>query len=185
MSGEDLPKMAGIVVQQHLEAFAELYGKDTLDQALAALDEADRGELTMVVAPGWVSMPALESFYEVSAGLVGRTAAQVHASASGRAMEKRLRTLWKIILRFTSDEALVQRTGMLFSKTYSRGRLTTESIGGGRATVRLSGWPDAPDLVVRGVKVGIGVVLRAAGRRHVEATATRTPDGALFEARWR
>lgn len=90
-----------------------------------------------------------------------------------------------MLLRLTSDSALVSRTPVLYAKSYNRGRLVASIVFGGRGHVELLDWPDVPDWPIRGTQAGIETGLEIAGRRNVRVEPTRTRTGASFHVTWR
>ena len=57
--------------------------------------------------------------------------------------ERAFKTIWRVMLRFTSDEALVARTAMIYSRTRDTGELSSRVIAPGRAEVTLRSYPGA------------------------------------------
>jgi hypothetical protein len=106
-------------------------------------------------------------------------------SMARTSIERTLHTLWRILLRFTSDEAIVTRTPVFFGRSFNVGTLATEIVGPGMARIRLTEWPEVPQLTMVGISVGIETVLSVAGRTQVRANMHRTADGAEFLATWR
>jgi hypothetical protein len=91
---------------------------------------------------------------------------------------------WGVLLRMASDEALVKRTALIYSKTCDRGRLTANTLGPGQVDLTLSEWPDVPDLAIVAIAAGIEAVLQSVGRR-ASVKWTRKPTTVLFEVRVR
>jgi hypothetical protein len=90
-----------------------------------------------------------------------------------------------VLLRFTTDQAIVARTPVFYARSFNVGQLSTEMVQPGMARVRLTGWPDVPQLTTIGLMVGIETVLRVAGRADVKMGQHRTQHGAEFLATWR
>jgi hypothetical protein len=90
-----------------------------------------------------------------------------------------------MLLRLTTDSALIARTPVLFGKSYNRGRLIAAIPKPGLGEIRLVDWPDPPEWPVRGTRIGIETVLRVAGRVDVRVEGQRTATGAHYQARWK
>jgi hypothetical protein len=90
-----------------------------------------------------------------------------------------------MLLRVSTDSALVSRTPVIFGKSYNRGRLVATVLFSGRGEVELLDWADVPDWPIRGTQAGIETGLRIAGRRNVRVESKRTRTGASFHVTWR
>jgi hypothetical protein len=178
------PSVSGTVVRQHLDALTEAHGAAAVSAALATLSASEREHLTSALATDWVPLSTLEAFYEAAAPQVGKRVADLQREMGARGVEQRLKTVWRVLLRFTSDEALVARTPIFYAKTYDTGRLSSRVVSPGRGEIELTDWPGAPDFVRRGLSVGIATVLRLAGRKNVGVADEKRKDGALFVATW-
>jgi hypothetical protein len=108
-----------------------------------------------------------------------------HADVLRRSAELTVLKIWGIFMRLTSDQALVSRTPVLYSRSYTQGELTTKILGPGIAEITLRGWPHVPEIQVQALKMFIGTVLKIAGRKNPKVTAERRPTGAVFHAIWR
>jgi hypothetical protein len=95
-----------------------------------------------------------------------------------------MRTVWRLLLRVSSDRALVSRAPVLFAKAYNRGRLEAHFPRPGAGEIHLSEWPNPPEWPLRATRIGIETVLRLAGRRSIQMRVARVDGGALFSARW-
>jgi hypothetical protein len=89
-----------------------------------------------------------------------------------------------MLIRLTSDEALVRRTPAYYSRAFNIGTLASTIPEPGRVSLTLSGFPGAPDFSLRGVAWGIETVMTVAGRKNVRVVYTRTGDGASFNGTW-
>jgi hypothetical protein len=127
----------------------------------------------------------LEQVFGESARLLERDIADLHTDVARISIERTMRTLWRVLLRLTTDQALVSRTPVIYGKSYNRGRLEAHITESGRAEIRLLDWPAAPEWPLRATKIGIETVLRIAGRQDVRIIYTRTPDGAGYTATWK
>lgn len=180
----DEPAVAGTMVHNTLEFFRQRYGAPHLEAALGALPVADR-EALEVLPIGWAPLRALVRLYEQLSQRHDVSVEKLHSEAARWSAERTLSTIWRTLLRFTSDSALVQRAPVIYGRTWSKGALSARPLGAGRAELVLSGWPDVPEFALRSLRIGIGTTLELAGRGEVRMTSDRTPDGAIFHASWR
>jgi hypothetical protein len=97
-------------------------------------------------------------------------------------IERSLRSIWRVFLRVTTNEAIISRVPIIYSKSYNKGRIVVSFPRPDRAVVELCDWPNAPAHIVRTTRVGIEVTLRAAGRPAAHVSLERSPGGAIYVA---
>lgn len=181
----DPARVSGSLVSIQREELRKLAGDDRFAAGLATIADDQREEYLTATATSWVRISTSEAVYVALAARLDRDVAALHAELVRLSVERNLRTLWRVFLRFTSDDFLVSRTPSLFAKGYDRGKLTVASLGRGHATLTLSEWDDPPDFVLRGTCGAVAAVLTVAGRGEAFVTPQRVPGGATFSARWR
>lgn len=184
VSEPPVPAVAGSIIEQHLTGLEQEVGTAVLTAAVEALTPEVREELLTVSSVGWASVTAVEALYGEVAHRAGRTASSLHRAVGAAGTEQRLRTIWRVFLRFTSDEALVARAPLFYAKSFNTGALSAEVVSPGRAHITLTDWPDTPEFAVRGVAIGVKGVLEAAGRKRVKIDVERQEDGARFTTTW-
>jgi len=182
--GDDVARMAGTIVLEHRRLLQERLGPQKLARVLAKLPADVRDEYLGLTSLGWARVSTAEAVFRAAADELGRDVAELHEEVSRASVERTLRTVWRLLLRFTSDEALVLRTPRIYARSFQRGALLPAIVAPGRAEIRVDGWPDMPEFSTRGLRIGIETVLVLAGRRGVRVDAERRPDGPCFLARW-
>jgi len=115
---------------------------------------------------------------------IGKRPEAFQAEVVRAGVERTVAGPWRVLLRMASDEALVKRTALIYSKTCDRGRLSAVSLGPGRVDLTLSEWPDAPDLALVALAAGVEAVLNSVGRKAT-VKWVRKPTTAVFEVRVR
>jgi hypothetical protein len=183
----EVPSVSGAVLTEQRKALDTLVGTPTLERALGSLSVADREAYLGVLAVSWVPLEVVERVLLAVAHEAGRDVASLHLEAARIGVERALRTVWRLLLRFTSDEALVSRTPSIYAKGFNVGRLVTQIPSPGRAVVRLCEWPVAhcPDYPLRGTAVGVETVLALSGRKAAKVEWERAPHGGVFRAVWK
>jgi len=151
---------------------------------MAKLPEADRELYLSATNLTWVPITTLERVVEVCGEELHRDPLDLNDAVSRVATERAFGTVWRVFLRFTSDNALISRTPVLYKKTYDTGRIVPAVPEHGRATIDLLDFPNVPEFVVRPLGVGIETTLRCAGRVDARVTYELTPTGALYTAAW-
>ncbi len=154
-------------------------------RVLGRVDPETRQLWTGATPVGWLPIAVLERVFGETAVELGRTISDLHSEVARVSIERTMRTLWRMLLRLTSDQALISRTPVIYAKSYNRGRLLAEIPRSGHAEVKLVDWPTVPDWPLRATRIGIETVLRIAGREGVEVSYTRDATGAAYVASWR
>lgn len=187
MGADREPRVSGAVMLDQMRVMEELAGREAMDAAMATLPPEERAELEGILPVGWVGSTATNNLVLALAQQLGRDPDKLQEEIARTGVERTMTTLWRVILRFTSDAALVKRTPLLYSKTYDVGELVSRIDRPGRADVELMGWPvpDVPRMDLIGLAMGIETVLRCAGRKDVRMRWEPRPHGALFVATWK
>jgi hypothetical protein len=182
---ESEPTITGTLVSTHIELLRGRFGAAEVARCIETLPDDFRREMQGVIAGGWVSVRAYDAFYRAFAERVGIDVAELHTETSRQSVERTFKTIWRLLLRLTSDQALLSRTPVLYSRAYTKGKLKAVFAAAGIADIELEGWPDAPDIVLRGTRVAVETVLRLSGRSAVRTTVERAPGGAKVRATWK
>ena len=180
-----VPSAAGARIVEMRRLVLEEIGLDRLTAALAQLPEAMRREYLEATAVSWVACATEYAVHDAIAHAIGEDELQLHDRLLRAAMEKSFKTVWRLLLRFTSDEALIARTPIIYAKTRNVGRLTARSPARNKAEIILSSYPHCGFRDVRAIGVGLEAALRLTGRKDVRLHHTMRPDGALYLAEWR
>lgn len=181
----DVPSVAGTTVTTTRRILGEMLGQDVFDRALAKLSGEKREEYLGARALSWVPVDLLDEVFRHAADESGRMITELQEEAVRRTQEELLHTIYRILLRITTDEALISRTPTFYAKTYNVGKLTSSFPGKGEAIVTLSEWPSISDLQLHGLATGIQTTLRVAGRKEARAIGKRTKDGAEYHCVWK
>lgn len=162
-----------------------MVGAEVLRESLASLPESQRSELEEVLPIAWVRLSSYNALLVEVARRTGRELLVMDAEAMRRGTERTFSTLWRVLLRFTTDHALIARTPTLYAKGFDTGTLTASVPERGRAVLELTGFPTITDVDLQGVRITIETVLRLAGRREVRGSHQRTPTGGVFTLTFR
>jgi hypothetical protein len=166
-------------------ALEDMVGVNVVASALMKLPSKVREEFDPLTPMTWVPLTTTIMAVEYVATEARRLPDDLMDEAVRRAAEQMFRTSWRLLLRFTTDHALIARTPVLYSKWRNIGHLESALIGAGRSELWLRGWPGVSERNVRTLGVSIETVLRLAGRRAVRVEWTRTADGAHYLCYWR
>src|SRR5262245_49745111 len=109
MAGEDVPCVAGTLIHSVVEVAREKFGPVAESGFKSA--PGDAGALVIAATPGgWIPIAAVEAAFEALARTAGRDLPGLHVELAKVGIDRALRRFWRILLKFTSDEALVSRT---------------------------------------------------------------------------
>jgi len=180
----DPDAVSGALATNLRAVVTELLGESAVRSALARVPADARRDFETVTSLGWIPITSLEAVFGELARSNGQTIAELHENVARISVERTLRTVWRVLLRLTTDAALMSRTPVLFARAYNRGKLEAHIPTPGRANVTLSDWPNAPEWTLRATRIGIATVLRVAGRKNVRIGCERKPQGATFAVTW-
>lgn len=162
----------------------ETVGQAALDRALATLPADAAREYSAVTALSWVPLTTLAAVIDAVAREVGREPEAFFDGIVRKTTERSFTTLFRVLLHFTTDHALITRTPIIYARTRNVGKLEATIVAPGVARLRLTEWPSIAERNARSIAIGIETVLTLSGRRNVRWTWSRSADGANFELRW-
>jgi hypothetical protein len=178
-------RIYGAIFLDQVVVMKMLAGEEAYERARQSLSEEMQRELAELLPISWIGNFTCNELMARVARELGRDTDDFVREVVRVGVEKTLITLWRVLLRFTTDNALVTRTPLLYSKTYDRGKLVAVIDEPGRARITLSEYPDPPHLELLCLATGIDTVLTCAGRKGVSTRWERTADGATLTATWR
>jgi len=167
-----------------LAAYEELVGKDVVDAARAKLSLDAQREIEVVTPLSWVPVAIVGDLIDRVAEEAGQDAEVLLDRAVRRATQRTLATVWRVMLRFTSDDALVARTPLFYAKSRNKGRLLARKTAPGRAEIELVDWPDVSARHIRTIAISIATVVEAAGRGKVDIAWLPSRGGATYHVSW-
>lgn len=185
MEGEEPPRLAGQSLRDLRWAFEQALGADVVARALASVSPEAREAYAGATPMSWVPYATVVEVHTAIAREAGTTMEAILEHAVPLAVERSFRTVWRVLFRFTSDEALIARAPLLYSKTRSKGAMSARVVARGRAVAEVSGWRDMPPRDVLALGISIRALVSLAGREDVTVRGERTAGGAEYTIRWR
>jgi hypothetical protein len=180
-----VPSASGISVLDLRAALEEIVGKDVVAEALTMVPDQTRSEFVDITALSWVPLTTITQIVDTVAKVARKNPERLIDEAVRHAVERTFKTVWRVMLRFTTDAALIARTPVIYSLSRNIGKLTARMVSPGRAQVTLSDWPEVSPRHVRTLGISIVTVVTLAGRKDVGVTSSPSPDGAVFHLIWR
>lgn len=181
----DVPLVAGSNLQISRRVARKLVGDEAFERALAVMTPEVREAYMESTVLSWVPAAHIDQAMEDVARAAGMTAEELVVDVTRIAQEEMLHTVYRILMRITTDEALIGRTNTFYSKVYDTGTLSSVFPAPGRANVTLTGWPTISTVQIAGLGAGIETTLRCAGRKEARVHGKRTPEGAFYTCTWR
>ena len=176
-------KVFGAVLLEQRRVMKRLVGDTVFERGLNAVTLEQRDEYDALSLLGWCRASTATAVTRAVAQAAGRTPAAFVREVVVAGFGTVLRTVWRILMTNSSDEALVRRAGTLYSKTVDKGTLTVTQHGTGHVALDITGWPEMDDLDIVALTAGVEAALLAAGRSGVRTTSQRTPEGARLTAK--
>lgn len=173
----------GLIVDQR-ETLGQILGPEGYRTVMQSVPESVRAAYEGAISVSWVPTEVVDQVVTAAARHQGKAPVTFHAELTRRNMENTVSSLWRVLLRFTSDRALIQRTPLFYRKTFDTGTLEGDIPEPGHSVTTLRGYPEISDIHLTGLRVGIETVLSAAGRQNVRGAQERTADGAVVECWW-
>ncbi len=181
----DEPCVIGSGVLARRRVHEAKLGVERVRRALSTLPAELRQEFDDASPISWIRITTVEAVSDAVAREAGVDPETWHDESVRLGATDTFKTVWRVMLRLTTDEALVMRTASMYGKTRNVGKLSARVVQPGRAELTLVDFPGMRPRWARAVAIGIEVVLTLAGRDHAVVTSAVQPDGATYVARWR
>ena len=163
----------------------EQFGTAPIERALTRVAPDVRAEYEQLSSIAWVRASTDYIVHDAIAAVLGREPLAFHEQTLRTAMARSFKTIWRVLLRLTSDEALVVRVPGIYRRTRNVGQMVVNASARGSAELALIQYPAIVSRDIRSIGVGLEVVLSLTGRTAARAAARPTADGAIFTVTWR
>jgi hypothetical protein len=177
--------LAGQAVLDTRWAFEQVLGCDGVLRALSTLPEDVRSDYERATPIAWIPYATMRAVHDAFAREAREPIEALLDRTVPLALERSFKTVWRLLLRFTNDEALIARAPLLYQRTRSRGTMTARIERPGVGLCELSGWASIPARDIHALTVSIRSFLELAGRQGVTVVGERTSGGGRFRVTWR
>src|SRR6185295_121368 len=99
--------LSGAFVIRHREIFRELFGADGVRRIISELSPETARAVTEATSTGWVLVAAVDELFAVAARCTNREASALHREVGALATERTIRTVWRVLMRLTTDAQLI------------------------------------------------------------------------------
>jgi hypothetical protein len=177
-------RVSGAAMRDQNAVLEELLGRPLIGRALLRMRSDQREELVTVLPISWIRVSTAIALINAAGAECGEDPMRLHERVVRRSLERTLTTVWRLVLRFTTDTMLFSRAPVVYAKSHDAGALSVPTVEGRRATSALTGWPDVPKMSLQGIAIGMETALRLGGRKEPVVRVERRADGAVFVATW-
>lgn len=177
-------RLSGALVVDQRRTLHTLLGDAGYQNVLGSIPPEMRAPYEEASGLSWVDTEVVDAVITAGARYVGKPLLEFHTDLTHRNLQRTLNGLWRVLLKFTSDQALIQRAPVFYRKSYDTGVLEGSIPEPGHAVTTLRAYPNISDIQLNGVRVGTEAVLAAAGRQGVRGKHRRTADGAIIDSWW-
>lgn len=162
-----------------------LVGADGYQRALMRLPEERRLEFTGMGMFSWCSTTTVAMLLVEAAKEAGTDANSFTARVVREGFGRVMRTVWRLFVSFSDDEAIVRRAGVVYTKAIDRGKTQAFVESPGHLVLEISEWPDINIIDIVAIASGIEAALEVAGRK-VSIQHRRSPSNVVrFDVRTR
>jgi hypothetical protein len=178
------PSIIGTSFIAFTEAVQKVHGPRVVSSAREQMSDEQRVEIDMTTAITWVRATTMTAWVKALADAAGTSTVDLVEECARIATRDSFTTVWRVFVRFTSPEALISRTPIIYSRTRNVGKLEVESVTSSTAKLVLTGYPGMVDSQLHSLAVSIRTILELSGRRSPTSRYSKTDDGGVFELRW-
>jgi hypothetical protein len=179
------PRVSATLILDQIRLIKEQHGEAIVVEAVASLPGDVRREIDELLPGRWCSIETPRLMKEAIADRLGEPLLSFHRRTVRLGVERTLNTFWRFFMRQLSDEHLVRRTPILYSRTFDRGELRFISFSERQALLELHGWPNIPAFDLVGLASGIEAVLSLAGRIEPHVATSRRGVVVHFLCEWK
>ena len=179
------PLFSRVLFRGIVTALEETVGHEPVWKAVGTLPDSMRGECLDDVSLAFVHAETSVSLVKAVANAQHRDARQLHAIVIRRSAERVFSTLWRVLFKFVTPEAMIARVPLAFAKTYQGIRVDATLEGPLAATIRVRDWPNIDDLSIDGISIGFEVGMELATKSKLTSSYERTPGGVLYHVQWK
>jgi hypothetical protein len=156
------PSVSGSVIRANRRALGQVVGEDLVRSVFAAEPRYAFWEEATGVE--WLELGVVEESLRAVAAKANRDPVAMNVEITRIGAEQTLRTIWRVLLRFTSTQALVARAGILYARAFNTGRIVFEAGAPGEGSLRIVDWASPPRFHMFALAAGIETVLQLTGR---------------------
>src|SRR5688500_6848431 len=136
------PSASGQGMLDMRRAIEDAHAKDVIVRALGKLSPDVRKEYESMSPLSWVKITTAHEVHGAIARELGRDVDEFTDEFVVKGVERSFKTVWRVLLSLTSDEALVKRAASMYSRTRNIGTMKNVIIDKCGSRGSLDGWPE-------------------------------------------
>lgn len=176
-------RVFGLVMLEQRRVIERLLGAEGYRRALNRLPDDRRLEYASIGMFSWRRTTTVALFMTEAAREANQHPNDFTARVVREGFGIVMRTVWRLFMSFSTDEAIVRRAGTVYTKTIDRGRAVASIEAPGHLVLEISEWPDIHSIDIVAIASGIEAALEVAGRK-VQILHKRAPNGVVrFDVR--
>ena len=181
---EVVQSVSGLSMMNFRDAVSRQFGPSLAARGLERLDPTKRQQLETMTAVDWIPVETLASAVDAWADEANVSPEELTIRGVRESTRHSFATVWRLLLRLTTDEALITRTPLIYARARNAGTLTADMRGPRNARLVLREWRNPTDRLLLSLAVAFETVLELTGRYHARCTFKRTSDGGVFQLQW-
>ncbi len=158
-------RVFGMVMIEQRRVIERMLGQAGYQRALSRLSEERRSEYTTLGMFSWCRTSTVAAFMIEGAREAELDPSEFTARVVREGFGRVMRTVWRLFMSFSSDEAIVRRAATVYTKAIDRGRAVASVEAPGHLVLEISDWPDIHALDIVAMASGIEAALEVAGRK--------------------
>ena len=178
------PRLSGAILTDQLVVMRNRFGAPLVDRAVESLSFEDQHEVRSLTSIGWTTAALACRLKTAVAQEAKMEPLELQRWVVQEGVRKTVNGVWKLLARLVSDDQLIKRAPLLYSKTFDRGVMTVTVPRSGQAIAQIVGWPAIPEFDIVGLLAGIEAVFASFDRPKTRGTFERTTDGVIFRIDW-
>jgi hypothetical protein len=177
-------RQIGMLTLEQKRAMERLVGRELLAEVVQRLPAERREEFEDLSMFAWCRCSTLNMVLAGVAEASGRDVESFVHDVVRRSFGVVLRSVWRLLARFTSDSAIVERASILYGRTLDRGKAGAFFVSYDHMALEITERPDLSHIDVISIAAAVEAVFDVAQRR-VRVSYRRLPDGVRYDVRRR
>jgi len=176
-------RVFGLVMLEQRRVVERIIGPEAYRRALDRLPEERRAEFVNIGMFSWCRTTTVALVMTEAAREANQPPNDFTARVVREGFGSVMRTVWRLFMSFSSDEAIVRRAATVYTKAIDRGKATAFVESPGHLVLEISEWPDIHGIDIVAIASGIEAALEVAGRK-VQIVHRRSPNNVVrFDVR--
>ncbi len=176
-------RLFGLVILEQRRVIERILGPEGYRRALDRLPADRRAEYVNVGMFSWCRTTTVALLLTEAAPEANQLPNDFTARVVREGFGSVMRTVWRLFMSFSTDEAIVRRAATVYTKAIDRGKAKAFVEAPGHLVLEISEWPDIHAIDIVAIAAGIEAALEVAGRK-AQIVHRRSPGNVIrFDVR--